>query len=104
MKEGMMSQELLQKIKNKEAKVAIVGLGYVGLPLAVDLAKKGFEVFGIDVDQRKCASINSGKSYIEDISEADLKPITGKTGKGQIHATNDFSVLEKCDTVSICVP
>jgi UDP-N-acetyl-D-glucosamine dehydrogenase len=77
-----MSATLIQKIKNKDAKIAIVGLGYVGLPLAVDLAKAGFEVFGIDVDQRKCTSINQGKSYVEDISEKDLAPITGKKGKG----------------------
>lgn len=95
---------LNQKIKNKEAKVAIVGLGYVGLPLAVDLAKQGFEVIGIDVDSRKCASLNSAKSYIEDISDAELKTITGKTGKGFIHATTDFSVLKTIDCVSICVP
>ncbi len=96
--------DLLQKIKNKDAKVAIVGLGYVGLPLAVDLAKQGFEVIGIDVDQKKCASLNGAKSYIEDISDADLTPITGKSGKGFIHATTDFSVLKTIDCVSICVP
>lgn len=96
--------DLLQKIKNKDARVAIVGLGYVGLPLAVDLAKQGFEVIGIDVDQKKCGSLNGAKSYIEDISDADLKPITGKSGKGFIHATTDFSVLKTIDCVSICVP
>jgi UDP-N-acetyl-D-glucosamine dehydrogenase len=74
--------ELLTKIKNKNAKVAIVGLGYVGLPLAVEMAKEGIEVIGIDVDSRKCASLNAGNSYIEDISSAELKTITGKTGKG----------------------
>jgi UDP-N-acetyl-D-glucosamine dehydrogenase len=96
--------ELLSKIKSKNAKVSIVGLGYVGLPLAVELAKDGFEVIGIDVDQRKCKSLNEAKSYIEDISDAELKPITGKTGKGYIHATTDFSVLKTIDCVSICVP
>lgn len=99
-----MSETLIQKIKSKNAKTAIVGLGYVGLPLAVDLAKEGFEVIGIDVDVRKCKSINDGKSYVEDISNADLKAITRKSGKGFIHATTDFSVLKNVDCVSICVP
>jgi UDP-N-acetyl-D-glucosamine dehydrogenase len=99
-----MSEQLMSKIKNKNAKVAIVGLGYVGLPLAVEMAKEGIEVIGIDVDQRKCDSLNSGKSYIEDISNEELKPLTGKTGKGFIHATTDFSVLKTIDCVSICVP
>jgi len=96
--------ELLKKIKSKDAKIAIVGQGYVGLPLAVDLAKKGFEVYGIDIDQRKCDALNSGKSYIEDISDAQLKSVTGQKGKGFIHATPDFSILKNADCVSICVP
>ncbi len=96
--------ELLKKIKNKEAKIAIVGQGYVGLPLSVELAKQGFEVYGIDVDSKKCDALNAGKSYIEDISEAELKQLTGKKGKGYIHATNDFSILKNIDAVSICVP
>lgn len=99
-----MSETLIQKIKSKNAKTAIVGLGYVGLPLAVELAKSGYEVIGIDVDSRKCNSINQAKSYVEDITNAELKSITGKRGKGFIHATTDFSVLKDVDCVSICVP
>lgn len=99
-----MSDAIVQKIKSKNAKVAIVGLGYVGLPLAVELAKEGFEVFGIDIDHRKCKAINSANSYIEDIASSDLKGITGKKGRGFIHATTDFSILKDADCVSICVP
>ena len=99
-----MFDTLVGKIKDKNSKVAIIGLGYVGLPLAVDLAKKGFEVIGIDVDESKCKSLNEGKSYVEDISSEELKSLTGKTGKGFIHATTDFSVLKTIDCLSICVP
>ena len=67
--------ELKEKLLNKQAKISIIGLGYVGLPLAIALAKSGFEVYGIDTDKSKIQSILSGKSYIEDITSEDILPL-----------------------------
>lgn len=92
---------LMEKIQNKEAKVGIIGLGYVGLPLAVEFAKVGFTVTGIDVDERKTESINKGISYIQDIPTEEVKKLVGE---GKLKATTDFSVLKELDTVNICVP
>lgn len=96
-----MKNNLLEKIKNKQAKVGIIGLGYVGLPLAVELAGVGFEVTGIDIDQRKINSIMKGISYIQDVPSAELKNLVKEK---KLKATADFSVLKKLDTVNICVP
>ncbi len=93
--------DLLQKIENKTAVCAVVGLGYVGLPLAVELAKAGFTVKGIDVKSEKAKMVNAGESYIPDVSEKDLKKtVTG----GKLSASPDYSVVAGCDTVNICVP
>ncbi len=96
-----MTNHLLSKIENQTAKIAIVGLGYVGLPLAVAFAEAGFSVIGIDVDPAKTKAINLGHSYIEDVpAERVARLITG----GKLSASTDFSVLKDCDAVSICVP
>lgn len=95
---------LKDKIANKGIKFGVVGLGYVGLPLAVDFAKEGFEVIGFDVVADKCEDINQGTSHVEDISSTELSKITGQSGKGYITATTDFSQLSEVDAVSICVP
>jgi UDP-N-acetyl-D-glucosamine dehydrogenase len=95
------SEELQNKLKSKQAKVGIVGLGYVGLPLAVEYAKAGFDVTGIDLSQSKIDQIGAGKSYIADIADDVLAPLV-KTGK--LRATTDFSVIAGLDTVNICVP
>src|SRR6202023_2182448 len=92
---------LEEKIRIRQAKVGIVGLGYVGLPLAVEFAKAGFTVTGIDLSDLKIAQINAGDSYIADIPSATLTPLV-ETGK--ITATTDFSVVRDLDTVNICVP
>src|SRR4051794_11762992 len=92
---------LLSKISSREAHVAIVGLGYVGLPLAVVFAEAGYRVTGIDVDGFKVDSINRGSSYIEDVSSESVQRLVGQ---GKLSATTDFSVLQQCDAVSICVP
>ncbi len=92
---------LLQKIESKQAHVGIVGLGYVGLPLAVEFAHAGFCVTGIDIDATKVAALNAGESYIQDIPTAVLAPLV-KAGK--IKATTDFSVVAGLDTINICVP
>jgi len=93
--------DLKQKIEQKDITFGVVGLGYVGLPLAVDFAAAGFEVIGIDVDQGKIDKVNAGKNYIQDVNDDELKALV-KSGK--LSATNDYSVLEKIDALSICVP
>ncbi len=112
-----MKDQLLAKIQNRTAVVAVIGLGYVGLPLAVAFAEQGFPVVGIDVDGRKVAALNRGESYVQDIPTARLAPLTDDrrrttevaTGQrspvgGQIIATTDFSILARCDAAIICVP
>jgi len=96
-----MKQGLEEKILNRKAKIGIVGLGYVGLPLAVEFAKAGFHVTGIDLSESKVAKINAGESYIADIPQGAFEPLV-KSGK--ITATSDFSVISQLDTVNICVP
>jgi len=94
-------EELLKKIRNKTARVGILGLGYVGLPLAVVFAKAGFSVTGIDPDARKADSVNKGLSYIPDVP---TKTVAKLVRSGSLKATTDFSVLKELDAVSICVP
>jgi UDP-N-acetyl-D-glucosamine dehydrogenase len=95
------SQQLRQKIENRTAHTGVVGLGYVGLPLAVELAHAGFPVTGIDIDQAKVDALNRGESYIQDIPTAVLKPLVDS---GLIKATTDFAAVAGLDTVNICVP
>lgn len=98
-------QDLLQNIQNHEARVAIIGLGYVGLPLAVAFAKSGFSVTGIDVDAAKVDAINRGDSYLSDIPSDVLEKWTsGEGDSGRIQATTDFSALSQADAAIICVP
>lgn len=97
----MVKDELVQLIQRKHANIAIIGMGYVGLPLAVTFANAGFAVTGIDPDDAKCEMINRGESYIQDVSNAQLRK---HTEAGRIRATNDYSVLNEIDAISICVP
>ncbi|MEK6583898.1 MAG: nucleotide sugar dehydrogenase [Nitrospirota bacterium] len=92
---------LIKKLEQKSAKIGIIGMGYVGLPLALEFCKVGFDVTGIDLDKKKIDSINNGKSYIEDSTDAE---VGSAVREGRLHATTDFSVLQQLDTVSICVP
>jgi len=92
---------LEEKIRTRQAKVGIAGLGYVGLPLAVEFAKAGFEVTGIDLSDSKVARINAGDSYVGDVPNATLGPLV-KSGK--LKATSDFSAIRDLDTINICVP
>ena len=94
-------ETLINKMNDKTARIAILGLGYVGLPLAVVFAEAGFKVTGIDPDGRKPASVNKGVSYIPDISTERLAPLVKS---GCLTATTDFSVLKDMDAASICVP
>ena len=92
---------LHEKISDRSARVGIIGLGYVGLPLAVEFAKAGYRTVGIDVDDRRVNDICAGRSYIQDVPETDLRSIVAG---GRLTATTDFSVLKQVDSVSICVP
>jgi len=92
---------LEEKIRTRQAKVGIVGLGYVGLPLAVEFAKAGFEVTGIDLSDSKVARIQAGDSYVGDVPSATLGPLVES---GKLKATSDFAVVRDLDTVNICVP
>ena len=96
-----LATSLLERIKSRRARTGVVGLGYVGLPLAVELAKAGFHATGIDLDERKIQAITEGRSYIPDVSSADVAALT-KAGK--LDATTDFAVVKELDTINICVP
>jgi UDP-N-acetyl-D-glucosamine dehydrogenase len=92
---------LLDRISTRTARIGIIGLGYVGLPLAVEFARQGFEVTGFDVDPSKASQINGGKSYIPDVTEADL---AAAVKAGKLKATTDMSQLGAMDAIDICVP
>src|SRR6186713_1166829 len=94
-------EKLREKIRSRTARTGVVGLGYVGLPLAVELAKAGFHATGIDLDERKVQSVNDGRSYIPDVTTADVQALTAK---GLLDATTDFSIVKDLDTINICVP
>lgn len=126
----MKKEQLLAKFNNNEAKVAVIGLGYVGLPLALTFAEAGYQVLGIDVNAQRVEMLNRGVSYIEDIADAELaayvvastaerasiaggenhaKPVVSDnipatSHRGTFMATTDYAVLAECDAVSICVP
>jgi UDP-N-acetyl-D-glucosamine dehydrogenase len=93
--------QILERINHRSAKIGIIGLGYVGLPLAVEFAKAGFTVYGFDVAQGKVDLCNKGESYIGDVTTEDLSTVVKA---GRLKASTDFSGLKECDTVSICVP
>ncbi|HYN87716.1 MAG TPA: nucleotide sugar dehydrogenase, partial [Ardenticatenaceae bacterium] len=92
---------LLARIEAREARLAVIGLGYVGLPLAVLFAQAGYQVAGIDVDARKVDALNYGESYIEDISSTAIRRLVAEE---RLVATTDYGILAQCDAVSICVP
>ena len=96
-----MRQELLKKIKNKEVIVGVVGLGYVGLPLAVEKAKAGFKTIGFDVQKEKVDLVNKGVNYIGDVVDSELKELVETN---MLSATTDFSFIKNVDFVAICVP
>lgn len=97
----MPNTELLRKIESRKARVCVIGLGYVGLPLAVAFAEKGFPVTGLDIDVKKIASLRKGISYIQDVPSSRVKPlVSGRHFK----AMSDYSILSQQDIVIICVP
>ncbi|MCI9534285.1 MAG: nucleotide sugar dehydrogenase [Lachnospiraceae bacterium] len=96
-----MKERLLNKIKEKSIIVGVVGLGYVGLPLAVEKAKAGFKTIGFDVQESKVEMVNLGKNYIGDVVDSDLKKLVDKK---MLSATTDFSFIKNADFIAICVP
>lgn len=93
--------KLLEKIDNKKAKLGVVGLGYVGLPLAIEKAKVGFNVIGFDISKKKVNMLNNSENYIGDVDSIDLKQVIKSN---DFIATNDFSLISECDCIAICVP
>lgn len=96
-----MKEQLLKKINDREITVGVVGLGYVGLPLAVEKAKAGFKTIGFDVQKAKVDLVNEGHNYIGDVVDEDLKKIVER---GMLKATTDFSFVKDVDFIAICVP
>jgi len=96
-----MKTELSQLITEKKARVGVIGLGYVGLPLVVEFAAKGFKGIGFEVDERKASQINAGSSYIGDVPSSRVSELV-KTER--LRATTDFKHLAECDAIIICVP
>ena len=92
---------LIKKINEKSAKVGVIGLGYVGLPLAIEFVNAGFDVVGVDVKDDKVKNINEGKNYIKDVDDNLLKKAVSE---GVLKATKDFSTVKQLDAISICVP
>ena len=95
------SEVLLEKIATRSARVGVLGLGYVGLPLAVEFARSGFTAIGFEVDESKVARINSGESYIPDVPTSDLAAVVNAD---KLQATTDFAMLGTVDVIIICVP
>jgi UDP-N-acetyl-D-glucosamine dehydrogenase len=91
----------MERIEKKRARVGVIGLGYVGLPLAVEFSRAGFAVTGFEVDARRVAEINAGRSYIGDVSDYTMREMAASK---RLRATTDFDELGQMDTISICVP
>ncbi|WP_456079128.1 nucleotide sugar dehydrogenase [Mogibacterium sp.] len=96
-----MKERLLEKIAKRDITVGVVGLGYVGLPLAVEKAKAGFKTIGFDVQEEKVKMVNEGHNYIGDVVNEDLKELVES---GMMKATSDFSFVKDVDFIAICVP
>src|SRR5207237_8378334 len=96
-----MMERLLKKITARTAHVAVIGLGYVGLPLAMGFAKAGYHVTGIDVDAGRVGRLKKGDSYIQDVLSSDLRPLVEA---GRVNATTEFAPLAEADACCICVP
>ncbi len=92
---------LQKKIRTKQAKLGVIGLGYVGLPLAMEFAKAGYDVVGIDTNEGKLAELAAGRSYVKDVPSSEVQDAIDK---GHFRATSDFSVIKELDTINICVP
>lgn len=98
---NIMKETLLKKIQDKTAVVAVIGLGYVGLPLAVEKAKAGYKTIGFDIQEKRVNMVNEGKNYIGDVVDAEL---TELVNNGMLSATTDYSIVKEADFIAICVP
>ncbi|MDR2965763.1 MAG: nucleotide sugar dehydrogenase [Treponema sp.] len=98
----MSNTEILKKISNKTVKTGVIGLGYVGLPLAVTFANNGVEILGFEKNKDKAKAVNEAQNYIGDVTDADLTNVVKETKK--LSATADFTRIKECDAVIICVP
>jgi UDP-N-acetyl-D-glucosamine dehydrogenase len=96
-----LATELRRRIDSREVRTGVIGLGYVGLPLAVEFARAGYTVVGLDIDQRKIDAINHGTSYIPDVTEKDVAELIAS---GRLRATSEFWTIRELDTINICVP
>ncbi len=96
-----MQDEILKKLKNKTLKVSVIGLGYVGLPLAIEFAKNGFEVYAIDVDEEKVKSVNNGVSYILDLDSNELLEVVRSN---KLKAYDNYEVIKDVDVIIVAVP
>jgi UDP-N-acetyl-D-glucosamine dehydrogenase len=96
-----LATELFDRIRSRRARAGVVGLGYVGLPLAVEFARSGLTVVGIDLDPRKVGALQAGTSYIQDVPSEDVRALTAA---GRLSATTSFDVVAELDTINICVP
>ena len=94
-------EKLIKKIQDKSAVIGVVGLGYVGLPLAVEKAKAGYTVVGFDVQEEKVDAVNQGHNYIGDVVDEELSNLVKQK---KLQATIDYSMIKKVDAVAICVP
>ena len=92
---------LLDKIQKKEAKIGVVGLGYVGLPLVIEFCKSGFSVTGLDIDEKKIEALSEGKSFIKHIPDEKIQTLNEV---GSFKASADFEQIENLDCILICVP
>ena len=97
----MIKNELVKLIRDRRARVGVIGLGYVGLPLVTEFAGKGFNTTGFEIDEKKVATINAGRSYVGDVPAQVLKQVVDA---GRLQATTDFDHLKDCDAIIICVP
>src|SRR5215468_3898042 len=97
----MLKQELENLIREERATVGLIGLGYVGLPLIVEFTLKGFRGIGFEVDGKKVAELNAGRSYIPDVPSENVEK---SVQAGKLTATMDFGCLSECDVIIICVP
>jgi len=97
----MEMEKLKEKIDRREVRICIIGLGYVGLPLSVEMARNGFAVIGVDLDRQRVSSLNGGINYIPDVEDSLLKEVVGR---GLLRAVDRFDAIEESDAVIVCVP
>src|SRR6476661_10406853 len=94
-------RKFMNRVDSRRARIGVIGLGYVGLPLAAEFAKTGFRVTGFEIDAKRVAALKAGRSYIQDVPTRDIRELVAA---GRFHGTLDFDELKTMDAVEICVP